>query len=179
MAYRPSKRSSRTLDPLSINMFPMMNLMVVLIPLLLSTASAIKIGIIELNLPRATGGPLTESGVPQETQQNLDLTVSITQEGFYLSSSQAVLQGEQGEGPTIPLTADGEYNFARLNEMLLEIKRKIAGSPADTKRIIIQAEPDIDYQTLVSTMDSARSAQVDEDTLAELFPEVTISAGVL
>lgn len=179
MAYRPSKRSSRTLEPLSINMFPMMNLMVVLIPLLLSTASAIKIGVIELNLPRATGGPLTESHGPEETRESLDLTVSITEQGFYLSSSQAVLQGKEGEEPTIPLTAGGEYNFSRLNEMLLEIKRKISGAPVDSKKIVIQAESDVEYQTLVSTMDAARSATLNENTRVELFPQVTISAGVL
>lgn len=176
MAYRPSKRSSRSLDPMRINMFPMMNLMVVLIPLLLSTASAIRIGIIELNLPQATSGGVTEATGPKEVKRGLDLTVSITTDGFYLSSSQAVLGGEEAEGPTIPLTADGSYNYERLNDMLTELKRKIQGKPVDTKRIIIQAEPQIEYQILVSTMDAARRSYDQE---FELFPDVTISAGII
>jgi biopolymer transport protein ExbD len=154
----------------------MMNLMVVLIPLLLSTASAIRIGIIELNLPQATSGGVTEATGPKEVKRGLDLTVSITTDGFYLSSSQAVLGGEEAEGPTIPLTADGSYNYERLNDMLTELKRKIQGKPVDTKRIIIQAEPQIEYQILVSTMDAARRSYDQE---FELFPDVTISAGII
>ncbi|MBN1542087.1 biopolymer transporter ExbD [candidate division KSB1 bacterium] len=178
MAYQPSKRSSRSPAPIEINMFPMMNLMVVLVPLLLSTATAIKIGIIELNLPQAAGGPASELQLPKEPKQNLDLTVTITSEGLYLSSVQAVLQDPADGGPTLAKNADGSYDFQRLNEMLVEIKRKIAGGSLDTKRIILQAESNIDYQTLVSTMDAARSFVVD-DAERELFPEVSISAGIL
>ena len=178
MAFRPSKRSSRTIEPLEINIFPMMNLMVVLVPLLLSTATAIKIGVIELNLPQAVGGPVSETAMPTEAQRSLDLTVTITKEGFFLSSSQAILRPSEEEGPTIPKLEDGTYDFAKLSELLLEVKQKIVNGPLDTKRIIIQAEPDVDYQTLVSTMDASRSIIVDGN-IYELFPQVSISAGIM
>jgi biopolymer transport protein ExbD len=178
MAFRPSKRSSRTVEPIELNMFPMMNLMVVLVPLLLSTATIIKIGVIELNLPQAVGGEISETAIPKEAQRSLDLTVTITDGGFYLSSSQAIIKQEKTGGPTIEKTAEGEYDYSQLSDKLLEVKRRIVGSPLDTKRIIIQAESDIEYQILVSTMDAARSIIVDE-TRVELFPDVSISAGVL
>ncbi|OGB99242.1 hypothetical protein A2V82_12500 [candidate division KSB1 bacterium RBG_16_48_16] len=178
MAFRPSKRSSRTIEQIELNMFPMMNLMVVLVPLLLSTATAIKIGVIELNLPQAVGGEISETAIPKEAQRSLDLTVTITAGGFYLSSSQAMLKQEETGGPTIEKTAEGEYDYSLLSGKLLEVKQRIAGSPLDTKRIIIQAESDIEYQILVSTMDAARSILIDE-TRAELFPDVSISAGIL
>ncbi|HNR66870.1 MAG TPA: biopolymer transporter ExbD [bacterium] len=178
MAYQPSKRSSHTPQPVEINMFPMMNLMVVLIPLLLSTATAIQIGIIELNLPQAAGGATAGMQLPKESRQNIDLTVTITSEGIYLSSAQAILHNPVSGGPTIPMNEDGSYNFSRLNEMLVDIKTKIAGGPLDTKRIIMQAEGDIGYQILVSAMDAARSFKID-DIDHELFPEVSISAGIL
>lgn len=178
MAYRPSKRSSRSFEPLEINMFPMLNLMVVLVPLLLSTATAIKLGVIELNLPQAVGGPGTEATMPTEAQRSLDLTVTITSDGLYVSSSQTVLQNEEANGPTIPMTEDGDYDYAKLSSILLELKQRIIDSPLDTKRIILQAEPDIEYQILVSTMDACRSIIIEENAY-ELFPNVSISAGIV
>ncbi len=159
-------------------MFPMMNLMVVLVPLLLSTATAIKIGVIDLNLPQASAGPLSEAVAPDEASKSLDLTVTITSEGFFLSSSQAVLENPEGEGPTLPRTEDGEYDYLGLNDLLWNVKQRIHQSPLDTKRIILQAEPNVEYQILVSTMDAARSRQIGTGAF-ELFPDVTISAGIL
>jgi len=178
MAYSPSKRSSRVIEPLEINIFPMLNLTACLVPLLLTTAIAVKIGMIELNLPQAAGGPITEGVIPKEVQPSLDLTVTITSEGFYISSSRAVLSGAKGSGPTIPRLADGGYDYPLLSKMLYDIKKKIVGTPNDTKRVILQAEADIEYQIFVSTMDASRSITVD-DNLYELFPQVAVSVGVI
>ncbi len=180
MAYKPSKRGSREFKPLEINIFPMMNLMVVLVPLLLSTATAIKIGVIELNLPPATADTISQSAIPTEAEEDLDLTISLTSEGIYLASSKAVLSNaEDGIGATIPLLQDGSYDFDALSKLLLEIKRRIAGTSLDTRRIIIQAEPQIEYQPLVHAMDASRLVSLDDQQDIELFPEVTISSGII
>jgi biopolymer transport protein ExbD len=178
MAFKPSQRKSRIVEEVELNLFPMMNLMCVLIPMLLSTVSFIKIGVIELNLPQAIGGPVSETVLPKEAQKGLDLALTVTSTGFYLSSSQAVLQNPQSGGPTIPKLTDGNYDFNQLSEKLIELKRKIVGGPLDTKKIILQAEQNIEYQTIVSTMDAARSIQIGE-TRYELFPEVLISVGII
>lgn len=177
MAFRPSQRSTTGSEKVEPNIFPMMNLMVVLIPLLLSTATAIKLGVIELNLPQATGGPVASAEVPKETRRSLDLTVSIADSGFYISTALAILRGEDDRGPAIALTPDGNHNFDELSRRLYDIKRRIAGSTNDTNKIIIQAEPNIDYQTLVSTMDATRQVVIEQNEYI-LFPEVTLSAGV-
>ena len=178
MAFRPSQRRSTSSEKVDPNLFPMMNLMVVLIPLLLSTASAIKLGVIELNLPQASGGPAAQASVPKEATRSLDLTVSISDSGFYISTSLAILKSEDNQGPAIGLLPDGKYNFDTLSERLYEVKRRISGSPTDTEKIIIQAEPNIDYQTLVSTMDASRSIVIENNEY-RLFPVVTLSAGIL
>jgi biopolymer transport protein ExbD len=175
MAYRPSKRSSRSIEPLEINIFPMMNLMVVLVPLLLSTATAIKLGVIEINLPQATVGTDGEAQMPVEATKSLDLTVTITSQGLYLSSSQAVLHDE--DGSTLPIMDDGSYDFVKLSSMLFEVKRQIINGPLDTKGIILQAEPNIEYQAIVSTMDACRVAPT-ENGVIELFPNVSVSSGI-
>ncbi|NOZ55803.1 MAG: biopolymer transporter ExbD [Calditrichaeota bacterium] len=177
MAFKPSLRSSRVGEQPEMNMFPMMNLMVVLIPLLLSTAQIVKLGVIDLNLPPAVSGKSTSAAVPQETEKKLDLAVTITDQGFFLSSSAAVLSNEKGEGPSIPLK-DGKYDFAKLSETLYQIKQKVKGKFKDDDRIIVLAEPQIRYQTVVSTMDAARSFRRDGKEVT-LFPDVAVGAGVL
>jgi biopolymer transport protein ExbD len=178
MAYKPSKRRHLEVEQIELNLFPVMNMMVVLIPLLLSTTQFVKYGIIELNLPRAGGGPVTQLNLNKEAQLSLDLTVSITKSGFYISSSQAVLRDVAGSGPTIPKLAEGGYDYQELNKKLYEIKQRIVKSTQDTRRIIIQAEMNIDYQTIVDTIDAARSIKINEVGY-ELFPEVVMSAGIV
>ncbi len=178
MAYRPSYRRTISGEEVEPNLTPIMNLMVVLIPLLLTSAEFIKIGSIELNLPPAAGPVEPGSSHPSEKTKNLDLTVSITDEGFYISSALAILRPKDGKGPSIPKKPDGSYDFDALSRKLLEIKQKAEGKFPDLENIIIQAEPDIDYQTLVSTMDASRSIKLEHGRLP-LFPQVSLSAGIV
>jgi len=176
MAYRPSRRRTRErIEQTEPDMTPIMNLMVVLIPLLLSSAQLIKIGVIDLNLPPAAteAAPVTE---PAEKQVKLELAITITDKGFYLSSNSAVLQGKE-DGPSVPKKGD-HFDFETLTQRLYEIKTKTGGRFDDTDAIVIQAEPDIDYQTLVTTMDASRSIIVDGEERI-LFPNVSVSAVVL
>ncbi|MDZ7337780.1 MAG: biopolymer transporter ExbD [candidate division KSB1 bacterium] len=182
MAFRPSLRSSRTFaEQVEINLFPVMNLMVVLIPLLLSTVTFVRIGVIQLDLPPATLVPSDRTtGLPREEERTLDLAVTITDRGFYISSALGVLRAADG-GPYIPkkLGAEGVevYDFDRLSSVLAEIKSKAQGRFRDDERVIIQAEPSVRYQVVVSTMDAARSYQVEGRTVS-LFPQVALAAGV-
>ncbi|MDQ7051655.1 MAG: biopolymer transporter ExbD [candidate division KSB1 bacterium] len=178
MAYRPSFRRTIEGEEVEPNLTPVMNLMVVLIPLLLTSAEFIKIGSIELNLPPAAGPVKTVSEKPQEKVKNLDLTVSITDEGFYISSALAVLRPKSGAGPSIPKKPDGSFDFQALSEKLYEIKQKAQGKFPDLENIIIQAEPGIDYQTLVSTMDASRTISINHRQVV-LFPQVSLSAGII
>ena len=81
-------------------------------------------------------------------------------------------------GPTIGRLADGSYDFAQLSQKLYEIKQRIWQTQMDTDRIILQAEADIEYQSLITTMDAARKITIEEEHY-ELFPRVSISAGIL
>lgn len=177
MAYRPSKRAKRGDEMAEANITPMMNLMVVLIPLLLTSAEFVRLGVIELNLPPTALGPQGEvlAEIPQEEVKKLDLTVTITDRGFFLSSSMAVLAGDQAGEPSIPLV-NGEYDFNTLSVKLLELKSKASEFP-DSEQIIIMAEQDIDYQTIISTMDATRSYIVGDQEFT-LFPDVSLSAGI-
>jgi biopolymer transport protein ExbD len=178
MAFKPSKRSRRPQESADPNLTPVMNLMVVLIPLLLSSAQFIKLGMIELNLPPAASGNLEQGQMPKEVEKKLDLTLTITDEGFYLASSIAVARGENGEGPTIPVLESGKFNYEELTRALVKIKKKATGVFKDTDQIIIVAEPEINYQTVISTMDASRQFKENGNYLP-LFPSVALSATVM
>ena len=178
MAYRPSFRRSYSAEEVEVNMTPVMNLMVVLIPLLLTSAQYIKIGVIDLNLPPAVGTSVSQMEAPKEVEKNLDLAVTITENGFFISSSLAILKNVDGSGPTIYLKENGEYNFQELSMKLYEIKKQAINNFSDTEKIVVQAEPQINYQLLVNTLDAARAVTVDDKTYT-LFPEVSLAAGVI
>ncbi len=189
MAFQPSKRRNRPDEELEVNLTPIMNLMVVLIPLLLTSVQFIKLGIIELNLPPSIAGmgePVIMDKEP--ALPRLDLSISITRNGFTISSAMAILRNEAGV--SVPKKRDDSYDYEMLNQQLMLIKTGVENRFADAKKVIIMAEPEIDYQTLVSTMDAARNPFA-MDTVRfediqrvwypneELFSEVSISAGVV
>lgn len=178
MAFKPSLRRSLKVQDIEINLTPVMNLMVVLIPLLLTSAQFIKIGVIELNLPPAVGTAVSQLEAPKEIAKKLDLAVTITNKGFIISSSLAILRSETGEGPSIPVNPDGTYNFEELSNKLFELKSKAINNFSDTDKIVIQAEPEIDYQLLVNTLDASRDIE-KEGRKYTLFPDVSLAAGVI
>lgn len=179
MAFRPSLRRHHKEVSTELNLNPMLDMMTVLIPLLLANAQFAQIGEIELNLPPATSGVTAgAAALPKETQRTLDLVISITDQGIYISSALAAAEKLPNRKPTIAVRADGEYDYQTLSQQLYEIKKKAGNNFADPESIVIQAEPKIRYQTLVSVMDAARSIRLGEK-IVSLFPNVALSAGVI
>lgn len=124
-SYRISDRRIREEIETEPNMVPFMNLMVVLIPLLLSSSEFVKIGMIELKLPQS--GPTNGgAGGGSETQvvAKVDLGVVINDKGFnlfhYFKKESTVLAEDTVEIPRVA----GAYDFSTLNKKLSEIKRK-------------------------------------------------------
>lgn len=116
------------------NIAPMMNLMVILIPLLLTSAEFVKMGAIEIKLPQAgVGGEGAGQGDEQQIPAlRLDAGIAITAQGFnvfdYFSTqsgaadSSALSSGE-GDKVQIPLK-DGAYDYEALNARLADTKRR-------------------------------------------------------
>jgi biopolymer transport protein ExbD len=165
---------------------PMMNLMVVLIPLLLSTAEFVRLGFIEINLPPEA----SESGEQEaayDPGNRLNLTVMVTNQGFYLASAFNVAGDRRG--PTIPKQVrDGipEYNYEALSDSLHVLKLKLEQRMADgsisgftdPSQIVITAESGVLYETIVKTMAAARSRVVLENgrrRVEPLFPSISLS----
>lgn len=117
------------------NIAPMMNLMVILIPLLLSSAEFVKIGAIELKLPESSGGGGGGGGGPAEEKKDvkLDLGIVITKKGFdlfhYFKETEKENEPKKAEAEgspkpvAIPMKS-GKYDFEGLNTALADVKKK-------------------------------------------------------
>lgn len=179
MAYKPSlRRKSDELD-MELDIRPVMNLMVVLIPLLIAGAEWVKLGIIEINVPptKAGGTGVGDNQNEQKEQaKKLGLTIAVSEAGITIGNAGMLLTGEKGEGPTVEKKADGSYDYAVFREKLIEIKKKIKGQGfIDENRAVLTASADIEYQIIVDIMDNLQTYKDDEGSVQALFPEINFS----
>lgn len=151
-------------DEAEIDVTAFLNLMIVLVPVLLLSMTFTQITVMDITLPELTGG----GSVSDEAQSQLE--VEVVADGFRvyypdetLIQSIPVVQGEEGVA----------HNYQQLSAVLQEVKKQLI----DKSEIVILTEPEIDYQTLIQTMDSVKSyktvvaASVVE---IELFPNISL-----
>lgn len=169
-----------------LNMKPAMNLILILIPLLLSSMEAVKIAVINVATPQI--GPASVAQKPQDTpdEKPLKLTLALTDRGITVFAKDQVIENADDPlGPTIP-KIDGEeedangkmvearvYDYGKLKTILVDIKAKHQAE----ENVIISAEPNIKYEYIIKIMDISREAE-DGKKKKKLFPNVVLSAGV-
>jgi biopolymer transport protein ExbD len=182
VAFYYSKRKTRPRDPDDhgeLNIVPYLDIMMNLIMfMLLSMTGLAAFGILNVNAP-SYGGPSAAVGDAPE-QPRLLLSVLISKKGYFIAGAGAVLgqetpageatAGVEGE-PTVPKKSDGTYDTAALTAKMVQIKTAF---PAESK-VIVGAEADIPYETLVDTMDAIRELGSGE-TRKTLFYDVTLAA---
>ncbi|MBN2800127.1 MAG: biopolymer transporter ExbD [Deltaproteobacteria bacterium] len=162
-----------------VDLVPIMNLVTILIPFLLMSVQFISLAVIDSTLP-AMGSP-TEA--PENADKPLNLSVMITDQGYTVAGSSAVIPkaGEGAEaGPTVPCTEPGcprpeSYDIKELRRILNDVKDEF---PRE-ENIILVPESRVQYEVLVITMDATRDdPERKEDGKARLlFPYVVIAGG--
>jgi len=137
------------------------NLIVVLVPFLLSTAVFTRLSVIDLALPAQTNGQLE-----QLKAEDLKLEIVVR--------ADALEVGDRIGGliQRIPSTATGP-DVRALQTLMQQIKTKFP----DKADATVLAEPNTPYDTLVRVMDVVRAghlAQGDKLVKADLFPNISI-----
>lgn len=192
MAYRPSRKRKHAPQSPQPDVTPVMNLVVVLIPLLLSVAQFVRVSLIDYVPPPAEDvSAVSEEGPDGERgeEQRLDLVVNVLPEGFEVSRFGAT----RGEHFTrIPLTGGGAHDLERLHDTLVRIKRQVVGAPRDTvaevdpvsglvvqrpvfryvdaQLVSISARGGTDWELVVKVMDAAREYRTEQGVVRPLFP---------
>ena len=178
MAFKPSMRRKTDDIDMDLDIRPVMNLMVVLIPLLLQGAEWVKLGAIEINAPPTKSvGP----GDAEQEEKRLGLKIAVTKDGITIGNATTLLTSGEGEseGPTVPLKPDGEYDYDTLREKLIEIKKKVAGKGfKDQDRAVITASRDIEYKVIITIIDNIQTYEDDEERERALFPEINFGSVV-
>lgn len=182
----PKPRPPEDIPP--INIMPLMNIIMLLIPFLIMSTEFIKLGVINVVAPKIGQGSSSQKKEQDKPKKPpLNLTVSVTDKGMTL-----ITRGDKiPEGCLLNVKAAGEkklptikkignkYNFPELTSCLDKIKKLFS----DEKRIIIMAEPEIKFEVIVNIMDASRKSKMHPENMKEgkegLFPEVILSAGVL
>ena len=134
-----------------VNIIPVMNIFLILIPFLLLTAAFIKLAVLEISLPSLGKG----AKMQQEEQKKLVLVIlAIKETGFQLKSPGFKFD---------PVTKEGaNYNYTLLARQLKEIKSK----HNEAEDIIISPESKIKYDIIIRTMDHCREIGFSNVSLA-------------
>lgn len=163
-------RRRRHNEEAELNITAFMNLMIVLVPVLLMGMVFSRITVLDLVLPDAA-----DPSIPiEEQEQDLDFLEVVIHADFigvyhpagvrrYVACK---LPGEEG------------YDFDGLRDTLKQVKVRLEDFYSIEKSdIVILSQPDTDYQTLVSTMDTVRSYKavvVASVVDAALFPDISL-----
>jgi biopolymer transport protein TolR len=159
-----------------LNLVPFLDIIMNIIIFLLATVT-FQAALANINITLPTASVVTQA--PAAPRPELNLTVAVSERGFTLATSGAVLfRGFRltpdgvvqttRELPTLPFIG-GQPDFAGLSRVLLEIKQRFP----DEERVILTASPLIQYEVLVKTMDAMRESEGKS-----LFPGVLLGAGV-
>ena len=155
-------------DDTELNMIPIMNIFLVIIPFLLTSVSFFHIKAISTSVP-VMADSAHESVIPEKIKLTVivelrpaDMRLSTTAENL---DPQELDQFEQ----LIKLQAAGVYPLMELNEYLQSIKSTY---PASDTLILIPDETVI-YESIIQAMDAARNFNDNP-----LFPNVVLSGSL-
>ena len=165
------------------------NLIVVLVPFLLSTAVFTRLAVMDLALPApSSGGPLDQIKAGE-----LQLEVVIRKDAFEVGDRVGGLiqridkaapaapnaTGASGAaGVAVPPTPGSSVaSLKTLNALMLQIKQKFP----DKTEVSVLAEPETSYDQLIQVMDAVRAAPTSriengsaKIVMAELFPDIAV-----
>lgn len=208
---RAHRRRAEGNDLVELNLNSMMDLFAVLIPALLMMSAVVEVCVLNVSAP-AIGAPSNSDQPDTPDKPPLNLTVTITDKGYIVAGTGAVLNGAPAaagaeQGPTIPIVKKNivcsryrntwppprernrndakcvnpleERSFWVYDTEALTAKiREIKDAFPEEHRIIIVAEPDIEYESVIDVMDATRDYKDSSGEMRILFDEAVLSPGI-
>lgn len=153
-------------EPAHLELTAFINLIVVLVPFLLSTAVFSRLAVMDLSLPAPS------NTVEQLKGNDLKLEVVIRRDAYEVGDRIGGLIQRIERQPDHP---NGELKA--LSGLMVQIKQKFP----DKTEVSVLAEPETPYDHLVQVMDAVRAAPSARDVdghlrvvQAELFPDISV-----
>jgi biopolymer transport protein TolR len=161
---RRGRRHHRGVVGQELNLVPYLDIMVNLVLFMLVTiTSFLSFTILNASIPQIA----PDSAQVEEKMKNEELLLVVR----VLKDKYRVDPSVQGGAPIakreLPVK-DGNYDVEALRQFMIELKARFK----EEDKVLIVAEPSINYETIIKTMDSVRET---EPSLEDLFPVVTLS----
>lgn len=142
------------------------NLMITLVPFLLSIAVFSRLAILDLNLPKLDGAGEVSLNRPEMPRaEPLALTVAIEEDGVAVSNGSEQISFVKHRG--------GAPDAAALSTLMQQLKK----DHPDAKEVVLLSRPKTVYADLVAVMDACRSFDRREGETRRvemLFPDVSL-----
>ncbi len=152
MNIKKSMGREKRIKEVDINIIPVMNIFLLLIPFLLLTAAFVQLAIVELSLPTLNKNRTQQ--VQQKPKNLVLILLSVKEKGFQLKSPGFKFQ------PVDKI--NDKYNYTQIVEQLKQIKNK----HPQAEDIIISPEARVKYDIIIKVMDRCRETG---------FPNVSLS----
>jgi biopolymer transport protein TolR len=182
-----------------LNLVPYLDIVTNVIMFMLATTTfAAALGDINVSSPTTASVAQLQNQPPPEPKNELNLTVSVSDKGFTIAASGAVLgQGFTIDGagnlqqppnaqlPTIPKKANGDFDYDGLARAMQQIKS--SPTAQNESKVIVNANANIVYDVIVQVLDACRGKskpKPDPDHPGKMvegyerFGDVLLSAGL-
>jgi biopolymer transport protein ExbD len=148
-------------EPAQLEITAFLNLIVVLVPFLLSTAVLTRLAVLNVTLPAQSSGVLE-----QLKADDLQLEVVIRPDAIEVGDRLGGLIQRVGDTPT-------GHDYRTLAALMHQVKLRFPDKTTAT----VLAEQDTPYDVLVQTMDAVRAgntAQGANVVVVDLFPDISV-----
>ncbi len=165
------RRNRKTIEEPNVDMVPIMNMFLVLIPFMLLSASFFHVKAINASMPVSANQTEVEKATDEQNKKiKILVTVEIKENSLYLYGISAEADPKEVSSMEANYTkTGGEYPMNLFVQHLQTIKKKYPLS--DT--LIVIPKDEVVYDTIIKTMDAAR--YVGKKVL---FPKVVLSGKV-
>ncbi len=165
---RYSKKQKKQYEAEDLDVTPIMNLMIVLVPILSLTMVFTHIRVLQVQLPELV---TRVQSVVNPVQQSLELVISAEALTLYYPAGQLL--------KTFPRAKPTQaYAYTELNAYLQQLKSTFLQQKIDKRDIVLKPTADIPYQTLVSVMDYVsqyRTLVATSVVQSELFSQISFA----
>lgn len=181
-----------------LNLIPYLDIVTNVIMFLLATITfAAALGDINVSSPTTTSAAQLQNQPPPEPKNELNLTVSVSDKGFTIAASGAVLYSgfsidaagnlQQPAGATLPTIPKkgNDFDYDGLTRAMAQIKS--SPTAKNETKVIVNANPEIVYDVIVQVLDACRGKSMpvpDPDHPGKMmegyerFGDVLLSAGL-
>ena len=156
-----------------LNLAPMMDMLVSIIPFMLLSATFMPIMLINIPLPAPVAQALAQDRANKDREVSIRLNMD-PKGGYLLEVTDLNNRTVKTNIPKV----SGEYDFKTLHKKLVEVKQQFP----KVFRLDFSPDESIDYKAIVKTMDTSRDMEnadpkiyIDKAVTPLLFPDVVLA----